>query len=47
MSEEVAKLYRVRKTVCAMLEARGYLVSQADAKITLDEFRDKFDEQNM
>jgi hypothetical protein len=41
---ELSTLWRVRKTIHAMLNERGYLLTQEDMKMTLDEFKDKFGE---
>jgi len=40
--EEVARLFRISKTMAKMLNDRGYLVSQADMKMTLEGFKDKY-----
>ena len=42
MDGELSLLWRVRKTVHAMLEARGYLLSQEDVRMELDDFRQRF-----
>ena len=44
MSEKKTKLFRIRKTVCKMLNARGYLVAQAELDRDKDSFTEKFGE---
>ena len=39
---EASDLYRVRKTLCQMLNDRGYVISDDDLHITLQEFKDLF-----
>lgn len=40
--EDVARLFRIRKTMSKMLNDRGYLVSQADLNLTLEGFKEKY-----
>ena len=44
MSEKKTKLFRIRKTVCKMLNARGYLVAQAELDRDKDSFTEEFGE---
>ena len=44
MTEKKAKLFRIRKTVCKMLNARGYLVAQAELDRDKDSFTEEFGE---
>ena len=44
MSEKKTKLFRTRKTVCKMLNARGYLVAQAELDRDKDSFTEEFGE---
>ena len=44
MSEQKTKLFRIRKTVCKMLNARGYLVAQAELDRDKDSFTEEFGE---
>lgn len=39
---EASDLYRVRKTLCQMLKDRGYVISDDDLLMTLDEFKGLF-----
>lgn len=41
-SEKKTKLFRIRKTVCKMLNARGYLVSQKELDRDKDSFTEEF-----
>jgi len=40
--DDTAKLFRIRKTMSKMLHDRGYIVTQADLHLTLDQFKDKY-----
>ena len=42
MSEKKTKLFRIRKTVCKMLNARGYLVAQAELDRDKDSLTEEF-----
>ncbi|RDY08222.1 DNA-directed RNA polymerases II and IV subunit 5A [Mucuna pruriens] len=42
--EEIAKLYRIRKTVMQMLRDRGYLVGDFEINMTKHEFKSKYGE---
>ena len=44
MSEKKTKLFRIRKTVCKMLNARGYLVAQAALDRDKDSVTEEFGE---
>ena len=44
MSEKKTRLFRIRKTVCKMLNARGYLVAQAELDRDKDSFTEEFGE---
>ena len=44
MSEKKTKLFRIRKTVCKMLNARSYLVAQAELDRDKDSFTEEFGE---
>ena len=44
MSEKKTKLFRIRKTVCKMLNARGYLVAQAELDRDKDSYTEEFGE---
>ena len=44
MSEKKTKLFRIRKTVCKLLNARGYLVAQAELDRDKDSFTEEFGE---
>ena len=44
MSEKKTRLFRTRKTVCKMLNARGYLVAQAELDRDKDSFTEEFGE---
>ena len=44
MSEKKTKPFRIRKTVCKMLNARGYLVAQAELDRDKDSFTEEFGE---
>ena len=39
---ESSDLYRVRKTLCQMLDDRGYVISEEDLTMNLTEFKDLF-----
>jgi hypothetical protein len=41
---EGTQLFRVYRTVCEMLDMRGYLIPPEDLNISLDEFKKKFGE---
>lgn len=40
--KEIARLWRVQKTVHHMMHDRGYLVSQTELDMSLDEFAHQF-----
>jgi len=42
VSDEISKLWRVRKTMHEMLRDRGYNVEEGDLKMTVEEFRETF-----
>ena len=42
MDGELSVLWRVRKTVNAMLLSRGYVLSSADLELDVDDFRARF-----
>ena len=44
MSEKKTRLFRILKTVCKMLNARGYLVAQAELDRDKDSFTEEFGE---
>ena len=44
MSEKKTKLFRIRQTVCKKLNARGYLVAQAELERDKDSFTEEFGE---
>ena len=44
LSPAASRLFRIRKTVCKMLDKRGYEVPQEDRDMTNDEFTLKFGE---
>ncbi len=44
MDVELSLLWRVRKTVNAMLLSRGYVLSREDLDMDLDDFRRRFGE---
>ena len=39
---ELSNLWRVRKTIHAMLNERGYLLTQEDMNMTMEEFKTHF-----
>ena len=39
---ECSDLYRVRKTLCQMLDDRGYVISEDDLTMNLTEFKEMF-----
>lgn len=41
-TEELSTLWRVRKTIHAMLNERGYLLTQEDMSMTIEQFKEKF-----
>jgi DNA-directed RNA polymerase I, II, and III subunit RPABC1 len=47
MSErEASDLYRVRKTLCQMLNDRGYIIGEDDLTLTLEEFKQQFSDDD-
>lgn len=40
--KEASDVYRVRKTLCQMLNDRGYNISDDDLHMTLEEFKGEF-----
>eukprot|EP00743_Colponemidia_sp_Colp-15_P001986 GILK01002159.1.p1 GENE.GILK01002159.1~~GILK01002159.1.p1 ORF type:complete len:225 (+),score=34.54 GILK01002159.1:69-677(+) len=42
--DDVSRLFRIRKTILQMLAARHYIVSQSMLDVTLDAFREKYNE---
>lgn len=44
LSAEASRFFRVRKTIVKMLAKRGYIVSEAELRMTAAEFKDKFGE---
>jgi len=46
MSEEAAKLFRIRKTIAEMLFDRGYNVTKEELEMTIDQFKDTYGEMS-
>lgn len=44
LNPAASKLFRIRKTVCKMLDKRGYEVPQEEREMAADEFTAKFGE---
>jgi len=42
MSEEAAKLFRIRKTLAEMLNDRGYNVTKEELEMTIDQFKETY-----
>ena len=42
VSDEVSKLWRIRKTVHEMLRDRGYAILESDLSMTVEEFAEQF-----
>ena len=43
---EASDLYRVRKTLCQMLNDRGYIIGEDDLTLTLEEFKQQFSDDD-
>jgi DNA-directed RNA polymerase I, II, and III subunit RPABC1 len=43
---ESSDLYRVRKTLCQMLDDRGYVISEDDLTMNLTDFKELFTGEN-
>jgi DNA-directed RNA polymerase I, II, and III subunit RPABC1 len=43
--EQLSRLWRVRKTVCKMLDDRGFIIGEDDLDMTLDQFKERYTEQ--
>ena len=44
LSQTAAELYRIRRTVCAMLDKRGFVVLEEDRAMTVESFLQTFGE---